>query len=194
MTTVKRNDSADLHVEKSDIKVMEDVGNIDGLDTIEDTKPGAFVWLCAAATAIGGMLFGCEYDLNPDSSSALLTKSKTTQVSSLAYSSYLEQTSVAERLQTPRRKPSRHSAPQVHLLEQSWPALLLTSTVGNLLSGSQASSSYVHELYVVLKIGITADNDLLDRPSVPSSKRRPSKSSKCALVASVLALELGLPA
>lgn len=30
------------------------------LDTIEDTKPGSFVWLCAAATAIGGMLFGYD--------------------------------------------------------------------------------------------------------------------------------------
>ena len=30
------------------------------LDTIEDTKPGAFVWLCAAATGIGGMLFGYD--------------------------------------------------------------------------------------------------------------------------------------
>lgn len=121
MATVKRNDSDDLHVEKSDIKVVEDVKNIDGLDTIEDTKPGAFVWLCAAATAIGGMLFGCEYDLSLDSSSLLLTSPKTTQVSSLVSSSYLEQTSAAERSPTPRRKPSRHSALRVHLLEQSWP-------------------------------------------------------------------------
>lgn len=30
------------------------------LDSIEDTKPGPFVWLCATATAIGGSLFGCE--------------------------------------------------------------------------------------------------------------------------------------
>jgi hypothetical protein len=30
------------------------------LDSIEDTKPGSFVWLCAAATAIGGMLFGYD--------------------------------------------------------------------------------------------------------------------------------------
>jgi Sugar (and other) transporter len=29
-------------------------------DSIEDTKPGAFVWMCAAATAIGGMLFGYD--------------------------------------------------------------------------------------------------------------------------------------
>jgi SP family myo-inositol transporter-like MFS transporter 13 len=29
-------------------------------DTIEDTTPGAFVWICAAATAIGGMLFGYD--------------------------------------------------------------------------------------------------------------------------------------
>lgn len=30
------------------------------LDSIEDTTPGSFVWLCAAATAIGGMLFGYD--------------------------------------------------------------------------------------------------------------------------------------
>jgi hypothetical protein len=30
------------------------------LDSIEDTKPGPYVWLCAAATAIGGMLFGYD--------------------------------------------------------------------------------------------------------------------------------------
>lgn len=30
------------------------------LDSIEDTTPGFFVWMCAAATAIGGMLFGYD--------------------------------------------------------------------------------------------------------------------------------------
>ncbi|KAH0429225.1 myo-inositol transporter [Colletotrichum camelliae] len=30
------------------------------LERIEETQPGAFVWLCAAATAIGGMLFGYD--------------------------------------------------------------------------------------------------------------------------------------
>ena len=29
-------------------------------DSIEDTTPGPFVWMCAAATAIGGMLFGYD--------------------------------------------------------------------------------------------------------------------------------------
>jgi hypothetical protein len=61
MATVKRNDSEDMQLEKSDIQVIENAGGMDGLDSIEDTKPGAFVWLCAAATAIGGMLFGCKY-------------------------------------------------------------------------------------------------------------------------------------
>jgi hypothetical protein len=61
MATVERNDSEDMRLEKSDVQVIEDVKGMEGLDSIEDTKPGAFVWLCAAATAIGGMLFGCEY-------------------------------------------------------------------------------------------------------------------------------------
>lgn len=61
MATVKRNDSEGVQLEKSDVQVIEDVKGMDGLDSIEDTKPGAFVWLCAAATAIGGMLFGCKY-------------------------------------------------------------------------------------------------------------------------------------
>lgn len=30
------------------------------LDTIEATRPGAFVWLVALATAIGGLLFGYD--------------------------------------------------------------------------------------------------------------------------------------
>jgi hypothetical protein len=34
------------------------------LDSIEDTKPGPYVWLCAAATAIGGMLFGYDTCVN----------------------------------------------------------------------------------------------------------------------------------
>ena len=29
-------------------------------DSIEDTAPGSYVWLCAAATGIGGMLFGYD--------------------------------------------------------------------------------------------------------------------------------------
>ena len=61
MATVKRNDGEDVQLEKSDVQVIEDVKGMDNLDSIEDTKPGAFVWLCAAATAIGGMLFGCKY-------------------------------------------------------------------------------------------------------------------------------------
>lgn len=30
------------------------------LEAIEETTPGRFVWLCACATAIGGMLFGYD--------------------------------------------------------------------------------------------------------------------------------------
>jgi len=60
MTTVKSINSGDLHVEKEGITMVEDIDGTSGLDTIEDTKPGAFVWLCASAAAIGGMLFGCK--------------------------------------------------------------------------------------------------------------------------------------
>ncbi|KIX05643.1 uncharacterized protein Z518_03615 [Rhinocladiella mackenziei CBS 650.93] len=55
-----------LHIEKrSSTAVDATVGvsefrQAHALDTIEYTKPGAFVWLCAAATAIGGMLFGYD--------------------------------------------------------------------------------------------------------------------------------------
>lgn len=61
MATEKRNNSEDMQNEKGGVIMIDDVSNMSGLDTIEDTKPGAFVWLCAAATAIGGMLFGCKW-------------------------------------------------------------------------------------------------------------------------------------
>lgn len=38
----------------------EHIEETHNLDSIEDTTPGAFVWLCAAATAIGGLLFGYD--------------------------------------------------------------------------------------------------------------------------------------
>lgn len=44
-----------VHLEKYE-SVGDDTSR--NLDTIEDTQPGPFVWMCAAATAIGGMLFG----------------------------------------------------------------------------------------------------------------------------------------
>lgn len=47
-------------MEKSGVTMIESAEEIGMLDTIEDTKPGAFVWLCAAATAIGGLLFGYD--------------------------------------------------------------------------------------------------------------------------------------
>lgn len=46
--------------EKNGIEKIDFLDESGTLDTIEDTKPGAFVWVCAAATAIGGMLFGYD--------------------------------------------------------------------------------------------------------------------------------------
>ncbi|KAI7139564.1 hypothetical protein KC352_g29830, partial [Hortaea werneckii] len=46
--------------EKDTVETLEEIKGSEALDTIEDTKPGSFVWLCAAATAIGGMLFGYD--------------------------------------------------------------------------------------------------------------------------------------
>ena len=46
------------YLEKADGVVVKEERN---LDSIEDTKPGSFVWLCATAAAIGGSLFGCKH-------------------------------------------------------------------------------------------------------------------------------------
>jgi SP family myo-inositol transporter-like MFS transporter 13 len=46
--------------EKAGVENVEYVTESGALDTIEDTKPGSYVWLIAAATAIGGMLFGYD--------------------------------------------------------------------------------------------------------------------------------------
>jgi hypothetical protein len=143
MATVKRNDSEAVQLEKSDIQVIEDVKSMDGLDSIEDTKPGAFVWLCAAATAIGGMLFGCKDHSHPTYLSTNTTDivSQTIQVSFQVFSSSSELISAAKKSQTPRRKPSLPFAPQERLLVPFLLVSLPTSMVASLLSGSQASSS-----------------------------------------------------
>ena len=46
--------------EKAGVENVEELTESGALDTIEDTKPGSYVWLIAAATAIGGMLFGYD--------------------------------------------------------------------------------------------------------------------------------------
>jgi SP family myo-inositol transporter-like MFS transporter 13 len=50
-------------IEMKNATVTESYDKERNLDSIEDTKPGPFVWLCATATAIGGSLFGCEYSI-----------------------------------------------------------------------------------------------------------------------------------
>jgi SP family myo-inositol transporter-like MFS transporter 13 len=47
------------HSENSNINIVDD-GKSRSLDTIEETTPGSFIWLCAAAAAIGGLLFGYD--------------------------------------------------------------------------------------------------------------------------------------
>jgi len=61
MTSSQEPINDDAQMEKSGTMMIESVEDLTQLDTIEDTKPGAFVWLCAAAAAIGGLLFGCEF-------------------------------------------------------------------------------------------------------------------------------------
>lgn len=48
------------HIEATDTSDVVGSKEVQNLDSIEQTRPGAFVWLCAAATAIGGMLFGYD--------------------------------------------------------------------------------------------------------------------------------------
>lgn len=48
------------HLEMKNATISESYDKNRNLDSIEDTKPGSFVWLCATATAIGGSLFGCK--------------------------------------------------------------------------------------------------------------------------------------
>lgn len=57
---IKRSEIAQ-HVESTNAGlIMAPSKAVDNLDSIENTAPGTFVWLCAAATAIGGMLFGYD--------------------------------------------------------------------------------------------------------------------------------------
>ncbi|RFU30441.1 hypothetical protein B7463_g5913, partial [Scytalidium lignicola] len=53
------DDSKDIVMAKDSLDA-EHLEFDSSLDTIEETTPGSFVWLCAAATAIGGMLFGYD--------------------------------------------------------------------------------------------------------------------------------------
>jgi len=129
-------ESEDVHIEKKGVTMIEDVDGTVGMDTIEDTKPGAFVWLCASAAAIGGMLFGCKFKSTILHWFVDLHSIKTTPVSSPVSWSFLVTTSAAEKSQTPRKRPSQHCAPPVHSSERSLRASHPISTVASLPSGS----------------------------------------------------------
>lgn len=74
MATEKNIVDENVHTEKHGAVMIENADDMSRLDTIEDTKPGAFVWLCAAATAIGGMLFGCKFGSNEEGTLHRLTR------------------------------------------------------------------------------------------------------------------------
>lgn len=59
MSTDKSKGGEIEYLEMKNATVSESYEKERNLDSIEDTKPGPFVWLCATATAIGGSLFGC---------------------------------------------------------------------------------------------------------------------------------------
>lgn len=60
-TDVSKGVPATEHLERtiSNDAVLKVAEHAD-LEAIEETTPGRFVWLCACATAIGGMLFGYD--------------------------------------------------------------------------------------------------------------------------------------
>lgn len=57
---IKANQDVDDQVEYiADVDVAATKAALEH-DSIEDTTPGPYVWMCAAATAVGGMLFGYD--------------------------------------------------------------------------------------------------------------------------------------
>jgi hypothetical protein len=118
MATLKSIASDDVHFEKKGVTMVEDIDGTNGLDTIEDTKPGAFVWLCASAAAIGGMLFGCECNSVVLQRFIDLLFLKTIPVLSPVFWSFWATISAAERSLTLRKKPSQRCVLPEHSLEQ----------------------------------------------------------------------------
>lgn len=139
-----RSDLEDMIVEKASGENIEQVTVSGALDTIEDTKPGSYIWLIASATAIGGMLFGYDTVRLPALSilSLLGLTIYMDRASYLVFSLSSGPVSMAGRSLMGRRKPLHLYARLGHY---SGP-LLLESPLTNMEESRQSGSRLFYSL------------------------------------------------